>query len=37
MEKEIEEKNRMGKTISLQEKWRYQENLCKGEHDKGQK
>ena len=36
--KEIEENNRMGKTRSLQEKWRYQGNIsCKDGHNKGQK
>ena len=36
--KEIEEKNRMGKTRSLQENYRYQGNMsCKDGLDKGQK
>ena len=36
--KEIEENNRMGKTRSLQENWRYQGNiLCKDGFTKGQK
>ena len=36
--KEIEENNRMGKTISLQENQRYQGNIsCKDGLDKGQK
>ena len=36
--KEIEEKNRMGKTRDLFKKIRYQGNiLCKDGHDKGQK
>ena len=36
--KEIEENNRMGKTRSLQENWRYQGNIsCKDGHNKGRK
>ena len=36
--KEIEENNRMGKTRSLQENYRYQGNIsCKDGHNKGQK
>ena len=36
--KDIEENNRMGKTRSLQENWRYQGNTsCKDGHNKGQK
>ena len=36
--KEIEENNRMGKNISLQENWRYQGNISfKDGHNKGQK
>ena len=36
--KEKEENNRMGKTRSLQENWRYQGDLsCKNGIDKGQK
>ena len=36
--KEIEEKNRMGKTRDLFKKTRYQGNIsCKDEHNKGQK
>ena len=35
--KEIEENNRMGKTRSLQENWRYQGNIsCEGAYNKGQ-
>ena len=36
--KEIEENNRMGKTLISQENWRYPKNIsCKKRHDKGQK
>ena len=36
--KEIEENNRMGKTLISQENWRYPRNIsCKNRHDKGQK
>ena len=36
--KEVEESNRIGKSRSLQENWRYQENIsCEDRHDKRQK
>ena len=36
--KDIEEKNRMGKTRDLFKNWRYQGNIsCKDGHNKGQK
>ena len=35
---EIEDNDRIGKTRSLQQNWRYQENIsCKDEHDKRKK